>query len=307
MAKIFVATPMYGGQCTGVYVQSLLQMLNVFGNRGHQVSCAFMFNESLITRARCNMTHQFLKTDHDYLFWIDADIRFRAEDALRMLEADVDIIGGIYPKKEINWQQVRQAAVEGKENLQNYTGSFVVNLPPGQTSLTVRQDQPCEVMYVGTGFMLIKRHVFEKLKKYTPTFVSDMSVLAGEKIYAYYLDPVDKESGRLLSEDFYFCQQWIKRGGKIHAAPWCQLGHMGSYLFEGTLTPTQEPCDEPRIIHQPRGGRVGKEKTKDAVGSKDRSGGSKDNKLGRKSSSKDGDGDGQRRKPSVSSNSRSRK
>ena len=112
------------------------------------------------------MTHQFLKTDHDYLFWIDADIRFRAEDALRMLEADVDIIGGIYPKKEINWQQVRQAAVEGKENLQNYTGSFVVNLPPGQTSLTVRQDQPCEVMYVGTGFMLIKRHVFEKLKKH---------------------------------------------------------------------------------------------------------------------------------------------
>ncbi len=307
MAKIFVATPMYGGQCTGVYVQSLLQVLNVFGSRGHQVSCAFMFNESLITRARCNMTHQFLKTDHDYLFWIDADIRFRAEDALRMLEADVDIIGGIYPKKEINWQQVRQAAVDGKENLQNYTGSFVVNLPPGQTSLTVRQDQPCEVMYVGTGFMLIKRHVFEKLKKYTPTFVSDMSVLAGEKIYAYYLDPVDKESGRLLSEDFYFCQQWIKRGGKIYAAPWCQLGHMGSYLFEGTLIQTQEPCDEPRIVHQSRGDGLDKKKAKNPVGSKDRLGGNKGNQLGRKGSSKDGDGNGQRRKPSVSSNSRKSK
>lgn len=232
---IYICTPMYGGQCTGVYVQSLINLIGILGNKGYKTSCAFMFNESLITRARCNMAHQFLQTDADYLFWIDSDIRFRAEDAVKMLEADVDVIGGIYPKKEINWHTVKNAALEGKEDLQKYTGSFVVNLLNNEASLTVRVDEPCEVSAIGTGFMLIKRDVFEKLKPHTEKYVSDMSHLAGEEIYGFYLDPIDPESKRLLSEDYFFCHQWRKIGGKVHAAPWCNLGHMGTYLFEGGL------------------------------------------------------------------------
>jgi hypothetical protein len=225
---IFIATPMYGGQCTGVFVQSLINLIGVLGSKGYKTSCSFMFNESLITRARCNMAHQFLQGDADYLLWIDADIKFRAEDAIKMLEADVDVIGGIYPKKEINWDMVKQAVLDGKDNLHNHTGSFVVNLLEGESSITVPVDQPCEVSALGTGFMLVKRDVFEH-------YVSDMTHLAGQEIYAFFLDPIDPKSKRLLSEDYFFCHQWRKIGGKIYAAPWCQMGHMGTYLFEGGL------------------------------------------------------------------------
>jgi hypothetical protein len=152
-----------------------------------------------------------------------------------MLESDVDVIGGIYPKKEINWETVKNAALDGKEDLQKYTGSFVVNLLNAEPSVTVPADQPCEVSAIGTGFMLIKRDVFEQLKPHTQTYVSDMSHLAGQEIYGFYLDPIDPESKRLLSEDYFFCHQWRKIGGKVHAAPWCNLGHMGTYLFEGAL------------------------------------------------------------------------
>jgi hypothetical protein len=241
MAKIFIATPMYGGQCTGAYVQSLLGLVNLFSTMGHQVACAFMFNESLITRARNNMAHQFLQTDNDYLLWIDADIRFRAEDALRMLQADKDIIGGIYPKKEINWDMVRKAAVEGKANLQNYTGSFVVNTVNFENNITVPLNEPCEVFAIGTGFMLIKREVFEKMKEWTPQYRNDMNAYKpGEKIYAFFMDPICPDTGRFLSEDYFFCNEWRRHGGKIYAAPWCQLGHMGSYMFEGMLPPEEE-------------------------------------------------------------------
>jgi hypothetical protein len=232
---IYICTPMFGGQCTGVYVQSLINLIAILGAKGYKTSCAFMFNESLITRARCNMAHQFLQTDADYLFWIDSDIRFRAEDVIKMLESDVDVIGGIYPKKEINWETVKNAAIDGKEDLQKYTGSFVVNLLNAEPSVTVPADQPCEVSAIGTGFMLIKRDVFEQLKPHTQTYVSDMSHLGGQEIYGFYLDPIDPESKRLLSEDYFFCHQWRKIGGKVHAAPWCNLGHMGTYLFEGAL------------------------------------------------------------------------
>jgi hypothetical protein len=242
MAKIFIATPMYGGQCTGAYVQSLLGLVNLFSTMGHQVACAFMFNESLITRARNNMAHQFLQTDNDYMLWIDADIRFRAEDALRMLQADKDIIGGIYPKKEINWDMVRKAAVEGKANLQNYTGSFVVNTVNFENNITVPLNEPCEVFAIGTGFMLIKREVFEKMKEWTPQYRNDMNAYKpGEKIYAFFMDPICPDTGRFLSEDYFFCNEWRRHGGKIYAAPWCQLGHMGSYMFEGMLPPEEEP------------------------------------------------------------------
>jgi hypothetical protein len=232
---IFIATPMYGGQCTGIYAQSLINLIGVLGTHGYKTSVSFMFNESLITRARCNMAQQFLESDADYLFWIDADIAFNPQDAVKMLEADVDVIGGIYPKKEINWETVKQAAVDGKDNLKKYTGSFVVNLLDASPSITVPVDKPCEVSAIGTGFMLIKRDVFEKLKPHTPTYISDMNLMNGKPIYAFYLDPIDPESKRLLSEDYYFCHQWRKIGGKIYAAPWCNLGHMGTYLFEGGL------------------------------------------------------------------------
>jgi hypothetical protein len=236
---IFIATPMYGGQCTGVYVQSIINLIGILGNKGYKTSCAFMFNESLITRARCNMAHQFLAGDADYLFWIDADIKFRAEDAIKMLEADVDVIGGIYPKKEINWTSVKEAALAGKENLHNYTGSFVVNTLTNGPEAGVPVDKPHEVSALGTGFMLIKREVFEKLKPHTPTYVSDMTHLAGQEIHAFFLDPIDPVTKRLLSEDYYFCHEWRKIGGKIHAAPWCRMGHMGTYLFEGGLQPEE--------------------------------------------------------------------
>ncbi len=75
--KIFLATPMYGGMCMGVFVQSLLDMSNVFSQQGIKLSCAFMFNESLITRARNNLVNQFLETDNTHLLFIDADEQWR--------------------------------------------------------------------------------------------------------------------------------------------------------------------------------------------------------------------------------------
>jgi hypothetical protein len=290
---------MYGGMTTGVYTQSLISMVGHLSSLGHKVSCAFMFNESLIQRARNNMAHQFLKTDADYLFWIDADIKFRSEDALKMLIADKDVIGGIYPKKEINWQMVREAAVAGKENLQNFTGSFVVNIiNPDQGNVVVRQDQPCEVAALGTGFMLIKRHVFEKLKKRVKKFRNDMSALAhGEEIYEFFGVPIDKESGRLLSEDYDFCHKWRKAGGKVYAAPWCQLGHMGSYLFEGTLVPTNAPVN----MESENGSRVARNGGK----GKRVAGGSTGNAVG--GTNKPAKGADSKRAPRASSNSRSAK
>lgn len=241
MAKLFVSTPMYGGQCFGFYNQSLIQLNNLLKNSGSECVVSFIFNESLITRARNALAHNFLKTDCTHLMFIDADIRFNPGDIPPMVDADKDIICGIYPKKEINWHTVKAAVERGVpvDQLKHHTGAFVVNLVDYSPSVTVPINQPVEIWNGGTGFMLIKREVFEQLADKVPAYINDVTDLSGsikqEEIKEYFATSIEKGTRRLLSEDYHFCNIWRKAGGKVWAAPWVNLGHIGTYLFEGQL------------------------------------------------------------------------
>jgi hypothetical protein len=243
--KIFIATPMYGGMCAGFYTQSIIQLLTTCQANGVDAEFSFMFNESLITRARNSLTHTFLKTDCSHLMFIDSDIKFRAEDVIHMIRADKDILCGIYPKKEINWHSVKAAMDRGVpfDQLKSHTGSFVVNLVNYVGEVTVPVHEPVEIFNGGTGFMLIKREVFGKLGESVPSYSNDVVDLGGkmqqsEPIKEFFTTSIEPGTNRLLSEDYHFCRIWRESGGQVHAAPWCQLSHIGTYAFEGQLTPT---------------------------------------------------------------------
>ena len=250
MTKAFVATPMYGGQCYGFYTQSMMMLQLGMQQRGWQMASSFMFNESLIERARNSLAHAFLKTDCTHLLFIDADIRFDAGQVLALFEADKDIICGIYPKKEINWEEVVKATNNGVpiEQLKHHTGSWVVNLVGYEGTVTVPQNEPVEIWAGGTGMMLIKRHVFEKMRDVVPSYKNDVVDLSGqnkpqEVIHQFFACSIEPGTERLLSEDYHFCRTWRNMGGKLYAAPWMNLGHCGSYIFEGQLiaTPSEAP------------------------------------------------------------------
>ena len=225
-----------------MYMTSLLSLQAVLGKAGHEAMVSVLVNESLITRGRNALVNQFMKTDADYLFFIDSDIQFYGDQVLPMIDADKDIICGIYPKKEINWQQVAKGVKNGEDpnNLKHYTGSWVLNLVDYAGSVTVPVGEPLEIWAGGTGFMLIKRKVFEQLKDITPSYINDVVDLANadaprERITQYFTESIEPETERLLSEDYHFCRQWRLQGGKIYAAPWVQLSHHGTYAFDGRL------------------------------------------------------------------------
>jgi hypothetical protein len=208
-------------------------------------SLALCLMKALLLAPVMRLAHQFLKTDATHLMFIDSDIRFRATDILKMLEVDKEIICGIYPKKEINWTTVKQAMDRdvAQDQLKYYTGSFVVNLVNYAGEVTVPVNEPVEIFNGGTGFMLIKREVFEKLGEIVPSYTNDVGDLSGqlngaEQIKEYFATSIEPETNRLLSEDYHFCREWRLAGGQVWAAPWAHLGHMGSYLFEGALIPS---------------------------------------------------------------------
>ena len=235
-----IATPMYGGMCTGQFMAGVIQTINTLQTAGIQTYFVQLGNESLITRARNELTRIFLEHNLEYLMFIDSDIGFNGEAVLSLIKADKDIACGIYPKKEVDWVAVERAAKEGKTNLQDYSGSFALNFDAtiGQ-ELNADATGCVEVRHGATGFMLIKRHVFEQLSDKVPTYRPSTI----KDVNGNYLKPETKEffatsideSGCLLSEDYHFCEIWRKHGGKIHANPSIKLEHVGTYIYSGDI------------------------------------------------------------------------
>ena len=234
--SMMVATPMYGGMCTGNYVAGLLGTINKMKSVGVPVYWAQITNESLITRARNELARLFLEKGMDYLMFIDADISFDGTAVAQLMAADRDITCGIYPKKEVDWKQISKAAKMGKENLQDYGGAFVFNMT-GQMQES-DTDGVIEVRHGGTGFMLIKRQVFLDLMPHVPTYRVSTHRENGEYIkpltHEFFATSID-ETGALLSEDYHFCDLWRKHGGKIYANPFIKLEHVGTYVYGGDI------------------------------------------------------------------------
>ena len=239
--SVFVATPMYGGQCTGHHAIGLAQIVTMSFKSNLRIFYSFMMNESLITRARDSLAHDFLKSDYTHLLFLDADIGFNAFDIPAMIEADKDIICGLYPKKEINWNKVKKAidrGVVGKD-LERYTGEFVVRLVDAKHTTGLR-NEPLEIECGGTGFMLISRRVFEGLLDKVPTYTSDMfiatdTVREKKVIHQFFDTSICPKTNNLLSEDYHFCALAREHGFKIFAAPWVKLSHTGAYTFNGEI------------------------------------------------------------------------
>lgn len=248
--KLFVGIPMYGGLCHGLCMKSCLDLQNTMMQYGVEVRFSFLFNESLIPRARNYIISEFLRSDCTHMLFIDSDIGFTAKDVVVLMALDKDIIGIPYPKKCVNWGNVKKAVVRSPDiptsELEKVIGEFVFN--PIKDTKEFSVTEPLEVMELGTGFMMIKRHVFDKLKEafpelsYKPDHIGQEHFDGSEYIHAFFDTVIDSKdsiigdgSDRYLSEDYFFTRLWRKIGGSIWMCPWMETKHIGTYAFTGNL------------------------------------------------------------------------
>jgi hypothetical protein len=207
---------------------------------GVPVYWAQIMNESLITRARNELVRLFLEKGFDNLMLIDADISFDAQAVATLMAADRDIICGVYPKKEIDWKKVGDAAKLGKDDLKDYGGAFVFNMVTELGKVETDKDGCIEIRHGGTGFMLIKRQVFIDLMPHVPTYRTssfkdpETGEYAKPLTHEFFATSID-HTGALLSEDYHFCELWRKNGGKIYANPFIKLEHVGTYVYTGDI------------------------------------------------------------------------
>lgn len=244
--SIFIATPMFGGQCNYMYMISLINLLNRLGQAGIPAMFEIAANESLITKARNILVEGFLKSNATHLLFLDADLGFDPDDVMRMIQQDKDIIGGQYAKKKINWEVVKNV-VNMNPNIPGHSINAVVaesTFKPVGEVMTFNINEPVEVESIATGLMLVKREVFETMAKELP----EIEIISGgsetmdpktmtrvtdphRKAHAYFDVSIDPETRAYTSEDFTFCKRWRQLGGKIWLAPWTRTVHVGTYEY----------------------------------------------------------------------------
>ena len=102
--SLFIATPMYGGQCAGMYTKSVNDLASLCMHYKINAKFYYLFNESLITRARNYCCDEFLRSDCTHMIFIDSDISFNPNDVITMLamqdhedvDNDYDIVSVSY-------------------------------------------------------------------------------------------------------------------------------------------------------------------------------------------------------------------
>lgn len=203
--KLFIGAPMYGGICSGMFARSISDLTAICTAHGIQCQLHFLFNESLITRARNYIVDEFMRSESTHLMFIDSDIGFDARDVLALLALQIQnpeyhIIGGPYPKKTISWEKVKQAvdkgfANENPNNLEKFVGDFVFNPKDGQNQIPLFQ--PVEVREIGTGFMMIEKEVFQRFAhkyphySYRPDHVRTEHFDGSREIMQYFQAEID--------------------------------------------------------------------------------------------------------------------
>lgn len=213
---LHIGIPCYGGMMSEPTVTSLLKFILMASRVGLNWSLDTMVNESLITRGRNNLMAKMMSNQTaTHFMFIDADIRFEPESIFQMIVYEKDVIGGLYPKKSI-------------------PTNYVINLLP-QTQI---QGDVFTVDTMGTGFLLFKRDVYEKLCKAHPEtkYVDDVGLGKQYEPYMYAIFDVGIDhKGHYLSEDWMFCRRWQKLGGQIWAHSKVLLNHCGHYEYKGDL------------------------------------------------------------------------
>jgi hypothetical protein len=236
-----VVTPSHDGKFFQNYVMSMMNFAIEAERAGMRMQVLFHQGESLVTRARNNCVAQFLANpEWTHLFWIDADIGFSPQAAFRLLLSDYEIAAGVYPLKREDWPEEGVAAgatrAQFDATFTRYTVNASASEASGKVELEVQPDGFMKMTEAPTGFMAIKRGVFERLMASYPelNYVPDSIGEADRGLHYRFFDVmVDPVTRRYLSEDYGFCRLWSGLGESIHIDANSNLTHQGAKLYRG--------------------------------------------------------------------------
>src|SRR3982074_3473177 len=231
---LVVATPCFGGQVSSIYAGSIFHLQRAVRSRPNiDLTVLMRDGDARITRAPApSATH---------LLFVDADIGFAPDQVFRLIESEADVVAGVYPIKRVNWDKAKRMLESDRPTAPAAALDYVLEIDNPDHIVVV--DGFTRVRYAGTGFLMIRRHVLEKMCQH-PAYASlqffrehSLDALAGSpNRFALFECMIDPKTGTYLSEDFAFCKRWTDIGGEIWADLESRLDHVGPSVFHGDIS-----------------------------------------------------------------------
>lgn len=211
---VMVAIPAYTGTIHLGTMRSLFTDLIALQARGDVWSLHDECGNALIADARALIVAQFLDSKADTLVFIDSDVSWEAGALLKLLDAPVDMVAGIYPQRKdpinycVKWQKKPTLVADPATGL-------------------------LEVDGVPAGFMKLTRKQLEAMVEQYPDSEFYVENAPNQRAWALFADyRIGKHK---MGEDYAFCRRWTDMGGKIWINPEIKMGHCGYKTFQGHL------------------------------------------------------------------------
>lgn len=218
--NVFIPVICYNHTANTSYMMSLIGLTHHLKDKGIAHTLYPITFDSLVSRARNAATAHFLQSDCTHLMFIDSDISFQAESVIKLLEWNKDMIAGVYPKKQFFPERVA-------------LGHEAIDFP--LAGKVMENDQGLlHSDYLPTGFLMIRRNVFDKMIIAYPglKYRNDINAYGdGDTFYDFF--QVSVRNGILESEDWGFCTNWKAIGGEVLVDLSIQLAHHGWTHFIG--------------------------------------------------------------------------
>jgi hypothetical protein len=215
MPSLVIGLPVMRGQLESEFFHSLFAARRHLYEHGipHNV----LSNEcSLISASRDTIAEQYIKaTKSEYFMWIDSDIQFPVYGITRLVQRDLDIVGGVYYHKDAGASPTVYKFTDD-EKFRCYGEFNILN-------------NVFECDGIGTGFLMMKRKVLEA---FTPEVTKELGTP-----FQMGIAPDGLQEG----EDLSFCRRAKKLGFKIYADPTIPLVHIGrtGYTRENYISAMQ--------------------------------------------------------------------
>lgn len=231
---VVIGTPSLYGDVCFPYLQSIVETVVKFNEAGIDWTMILQPGDPYLAKVRNSIATRALIEfpQMTHLFFIDADLGWNADAALRLVKSGHDVCAGIYPKKTLPPEFPCE-----------------LRLDPENNNQLIERDGWCLANAVPTGFLCIKRNVLEKMAVGRGVY-RDLDGKEKYNIFQQGFHPSEDGSdiGQWWGEDYAFCRQWNEMGGEIWVWPDIGFSHTGVKAYVNNFGASVAAFREGRAI-----------------------------------------------------------
>jgi hypothetical protein len=223
---LFVATPTLDGRIHAGCVASIMQVQRMCIDAGIKFTWKIMSGNSILPLARNELVKHFLATPSTHMFMIDSDIQVDARHVMYLLGHDRDISALPCSKREVLWDRLGEFIKAYPQVEPSIYSSLIAegNFSTEAEVFDVDEFGFAKVLKIGTGAMMVKRTVFEKMIDSAP---ENYLETATGPMYQFFSYTVDPETRIQYGEDYTFCNRWRQIGGTVDMLIAAKTTHHG--------------------------------------------------------------------------------